>query len=119
MMMERILLKTIRFDLQVEHPYGMLIKYLKKLRGTKESKNPLAQAAWSFVNDSFYTTLCLQWEPDILAVCMLYLATKIQKVTPELDQLPLHADVPWWKSLVPDVCKEVLDSMLNIFVLAS
>lgn len=33
MTLERILLQTIRFDLQVEHPYGYLIKYAKALKG--------------------------------------------------------------------------------------
>jgi len=33
MVLERILLQTIKFDLQVEHPYGFLIKYAKCLKG--------------------------------------------------------------------------------------
>ena len=34
MTMERILLQTIKFDLQVDHPYTYLIKYAKCLKGT-------------------------------------------------------------------------------------
>lgn len=30
---ERILLQTIKFDLQVEHPYGFLLKFAKELKG--------------------------------------------------------------------------------------
>ncbi len=30
---ERILLQTIKFDLQVQHPYAFLLKYAKALRG--------------------------------------------------------------------------------------
>ena len=33
MTLERILLQTIKFDLQVEHPYSFLIKYAKCLKG--------------------------------------------------------------------------------------
>lgn len=33
MTLERILLQTIKFDLQVEHPYGFLLKYAKSLKG--------------------------------------------------------------------------------------
>ena len=33
MTLERILLQTIKFDLQVEHPYGFLLKYAKCLKG--------------------------------------------------------------------------------------
>lgn len=35
MTLERILLQTIRFDLQVEHPYSYLIKYAKALKGLR------------------------------------------------------------------------------------
>ena len=34
MTMERILLQTIKFDLQVEHPYAYLLKFAKMLKGT-------------------------------------------------------------------------------------
>lgn len=33
MTLERILLQTIKFDLQVEHPYQFLLKYAKCLKG--------------------------------------------------------------------------------------
>ena len=33
MMYERVLLQTIKFDLQVEHPYPSLLKFGKALRG--------------------------------------------------------------------------------------
>ena len=34
MVLERILLQTIKFDLQVEHPYQFLLRYAKQLKGT-------------------------------------------------------------------------------------
>ena len=40
----------------------------------------MVQQSWNFANDSYYTNLCLQWEPQIIAICMIYLAGKIQKV---------------------------------------
>lgn len=33
MMYERVLLQTIKFDLQVEHPYPSLLKFGKALKG--------------------------------------------------------------------------------------
>ena len=33
MTLERILLQTIKFDLQVEHPYALLVKYAKSVKG--------------------------------------------------------------------------------------
>lgn len=34
MVYERVLLQTIKFDLQVEHPYSILLKIGKLLKGT-------------------------------------------------------------------------------------
>ena len=33
MVLERILLQTIKFDLQVDHPYQFLLRYAKQLKG--------------------------------------------------------------------------------------
>jgi len=33
MVLERILLQTIKFDLQIDHPYQFLLKYAKCLKG--------------------------------------------------------------------------------------
>lgn len=51
MTLERILLQTIKFDLQVEHPYGYLLKYAKCLKGDKGKLQKMVQMAWTFVND--------------------------------------------------------------------
>ncbi len=38
MVLERILLQTIKFDLQVEHPYQFLLRYAKQLKGINRFK---------------------------------------------------------------------------------
>lgn len=70
---ERILLQTIKFDLQVQHPYSYLLKIAKSLKGNsnpaqlgrkglspelfgsytgdKQKMEKLVQTAWTFVND--------------------------------------------------------------------
>lgn len=37
LILERILLQTIKFDLQVEHPYSYLLKYAKCLKGNLDT----------------------------------------------------------------------------------
>jgi cyclin, N-terminal domain len=49
--LERILLQTINFDLQVDHPYGYLLSYAKSLKGDKEKLQKMVQMAWTFIND--------------------------------------------------------------------
>ena len=41
--------------------------------------NPRPQMSWTFVNDSLCTTLCLQWEPEVLTISIKTLIIKIIK----------------------------------------
>lgn len=57
--MERIILQTIRFDLQVEHPYKFLINYAKRFKGNKEKINQILQMAWTFTNDRYCSVILI------------------------------------------------------------
>lgn len=54
MTLERILLQTIKFDLEVEHPYTFLVKYGNCLKGDKARRQKMVQMAWTFVNDRLF-----------------------------------------------------------------
>ena len=49
---ERLLLATLGFDLNIQHPYKPLVAALKKLR----LQNDLMKIAWNFVNDWYAST---------------------------------------------------------------
>ncbi|KAK0089422.1 hypothetical protein PV325_007375 [Microctonus aethiopoides] len=113
MTLERILLQTIKFDLQVEHPYSYLLKYAKCLKGDKPKLHKMVQMAWTFVNDSLCTTLSLQWEPEIIAVALMYLAGKLSKfeVVDWNGRLPKH--LRWWDMFVEDVTMDLLEDICH------
>nr|CAG4649501.1 EOG090X09KD [Scapholeberis mucronata]SVE93740.1 EOG090X09KD [Scapholeberis mucronata] len=113
MTLERILLQTIRFDLQVEHPYGYLIKYAKSLKGDKSKLQKMVQMAWTFVNDSLCTTLCLQWEPEVIAIALMYLAGKLSKfeIQDWSGRQPRH--IRWWDMFVEDISLEILEDICH------
>lgn len=113
MTLERILLQTIKFDLQVEHPYQFLLKYAKCLKGDKAKLQKMVQMAWTFVNDSLCTTLCLQWEPEIIAVALMYLAGKLSKfeVVDWVGRNPKH--LRWWDMFVEDVTMDLLEDICH------
>ena len=48
----------------------------------------MVQMSWTFVNDSLCTTLCLQWEPEIIAIAVMYLAAKLSKF--EVSIIPIN-----------------------------
>lgn len=111
--LERILLQTIRFDLQVDHPYGYLMKYIQSMKADRDKLRGLLQAAWTFINDSYCTTICLQYEPEIIAIAMMFLASKINKID-LLDwdkRTTKHEN--WWDVYVENVDKEMLESICH------
>lgn len=118
MTLESILLQTIKFDLEIDHPYNFLVSYAKCLKGDKAKIQSMVQMAWSFVNDSLSTTVCLQWEPEIIAVALIHLASKLSKfsATDWVGRQPNH--LKWWDMFIhhtdvlpilEDVCHQVLD----------
>ncbi|CAG9822433.1 unnamed protein product [Phaedon cochleariae] len=113
MTLERILLQTIKFDLQVEHPYQYLLKYAKCLKGDKQKLQKMVQMAWTFVNDSLCTTLALQWEPEIIAVALMYLAGKLSKfeVVDWMGRNTKHCR--WWDMFVEDVTMDLLEDICH------
>ncbi|XP_017481357.1 PREDICTED: cyclin-K [Rhagoletis zephyria] len=113
MTLERILLQTIKFDLQVEHPYTFLLKYAKCFRGDQVKLQKMVQMAWNFVNDSLSTVVCLQWEPEIIAVALIHLASKLSKFTVVdwVGRQPSHNR--WWDMFVSDVTMEILEDICH------
>ena len=47
---------------------------LRCILGERSKIEKLVQMAWTFINDSLCTSLCLQWEPQIIAVAVMFLA---------------------------------------------
>ncbi|XP_039483101.1 cyclin-K [Drosophila santomea] len=113
MTLERILLQTIKFDLQVEHPYTFLLKYAKCFKGDQQKLQKMVQMAWNFVNDSLSTVVCLQWEPEIIAVALIHLASKLSKFTVQdwEGRQPQHQR--WWDMFVSDVTMEILEDICH------
>ncbi|EGG02121.1 uncharacterized protein MELLADRAFT_27456, partial [Melampsora larici-populina 98AG31] len=68
---EDILLRTLCFDLAVDHPYLPLIHTVKDFHVKSRS---MAQSAWSFVNDSLMTTLCITTNPSVVAAAAFLIA---------------------------------------------
>jgi hypothetical protein len=67
---------------QVVNPHEFLFNYAKASFDLERTKlEELVQMSWTFVNDSLVTTLCLQWEPEVIAIAMIHLALKLKKLT--------------------------------------
>ena len=82
-----VLLQTIKFDLQVDHPYTSILLFAKSLKGDRNKLQKMVQMSWTFVNDSLCTTVCLQWEPEIIAIAGIFLNRKLVKSNQLLKSL--------------------------------
>lgn len=75
--------------------------------------------SWTFVNDSYMTNLCLEWEPEVIAVAALYLACYLVKfkVPDWTGRTAKHSN--WWDqfvdNLTPDVLEEICHKILDSY----
>lgn len=62
-----------------------------------------------FLFSSLCTTLCLQWEPEIIAIALMYLASKLSKfeIQDWVGRTPRHTK--WWDVFVDDLSAELLE----------
>ncbi|GAB2286438.1 hypothetical protein Dimus_020845 [Dionaea muscipula] len=86
---ERVVLATLGFDPNVQHPYKPLVDAIKKF---KVAQHSLARVAWNFVNDGSRTSLCLQFKPHHIATGAIFLATKFLSI-----KLPSDGEKVWWR----------------------
>ncbi|KAJ5135291.1 Cyclin [Penicillium bovifimosum] len=90
---ESVMLEYLCFDLQVESPYRILWDYSVFL-GVTDNRH-LRHSSYSFLNDSTYTVLCLQFPPRVIAAAALYAAARHCKVA-----FPDDAEGrPWWEQI--------------------
>nr|GMD20626.1 cyclin-T1-3-like [Ipomoea batatas]GME06138.1 cyclin-T1-3-like [Ipomoea batatas] len=104
---ERLLLSTVAYELNIEHPYKPLVAAIKRL---EISHKELAKVAWNFVNDWLRSTLCLQYKPHYIAAGSLFLAAKFLKV-----KLPTEKGKTWWMQfdVSPKQLEDVVQQMLH------
>ncbi|XP_048620801.1 LOW QUALITY PROTEIN: cyclin-T1-2 [Brassica napus] len=71
---EKLVLSTLNFDLSVDLPFDLLVQAMKKFILDEATQGIFPPAAWKFVKDSFWTTLCLQYQPRHIAAGAFFLA---------------------------------------------
>ena len=100
LLLERVILHTIGFELDISHPYKYLAECVQNLnvkRLLEYSSSPtpkegvktnsqlfqdLFQYAMNFANDSMHTSLCLQFSSSQIAMACVYLSAKYSNIQP-------------------------------------
>uniref|UniRef100_A0A1I7Z6U9 CYCLIN domain-containing protein n=1 Tax=Steinernema glaseri TaxID=37863 RepID=A0A1I7Z6U9_9BILA len=112
MALERVILQTMKFDLSVDHPYKYLLRYAKIFLLEKDVMGKVVQNAWTFANDANSTTLCVLWEPEIIAISLLYMSMKMLKlesVTWKNQQMGEN----WWDQLVVGLSVDMMEKICH------
>jgi len=111
LLVERILLSTLCFELQVHHPYKECFQKIKLIRNyiSESHRDELNQVAINFANDSMRSTLCLQYEPKHIAMATVFLAAiqmSIKPISPRKEP-----EKSWFELLESDIPEMVLKSI--------
>ncbi|KAL0713830.1 hypothetical protein Bca4012_020808 [Brassica carinata] len=77
---EKLVFSTLNFDVSVDLPYNPLTVAIEKYIVDVATKAQFPPVAWRFVNDSYWTTLCLQYKPRHIAAAAFFLAAKYLKM---------------------------------------
>jgi cyclin T len=107
---ETLLLSTIRFDFNIQHPYEPLKLALKNLG---ISQKEVKQVAVNLVNDTLRTTLVVQFKPHYIAAGSLVLAAKFHNI-----RLPSEKGKVWWHQfdVAPKQLEAVIQQMTELFM---
>ncbi|XP_062516364.1 cyclin-Q-like [Corticium candelabrum] len=114
---EFVILRTLAFQVSVDHPHTYLLHYLKVMSDWISpdvwKSVPLTSLCWSLLNDSCHTDLCLHFSGEQVAVALLYMALQ----SFQIDVPSQSTNKKWWKVLcsscdmksIEVVCTEMLD----------
>ncbi|KAL9185365.1 hypothetical protein ACHAXT_003142 [Thalassiosira profunda] len=136
LLLERVILHTIGFELSIDHPYKFVVDCVQQLnkkrlleyadppttdkKGMPLSKGAqnnqlvqqLAQNAINFANDSMHTTLCLQFAASEIGTACVYLSGKYSGIRPANGR-------PWIELLEGITAEELTSISLQILELLS
>lgn len=107
LLVERLLLQTVAFDLVILHPYSPLIQKLKSIKNNIEQqyRQEFRSIAISFVNDSLRSPTCLFYEPKAIAMAALYLTSIQLKIDIVNDRF--SDTQSWYELLEEDIDEEL------------
>lgn len=103
---EQLLLRSLHFEIAVEHPYKYLLNFCNLFKLT----SGICQTAICAINDSLcLTQLCLTHHPSVVAAGALRLALEQAGTQPAMGILPQN-----WPELIgvtSTACQEVFQQM--------
>jgi hypothetical protein len=119
---ERILLQTLCFDVQVTHPYVDAMKKIRILKPyiPQETQKEFHQVAVNIINDSYRTTLCLQYPPEQIGIGAIFTAAMYMGLQPLTIR---NRESTWYELLETDIdensLKNICEQLMDAYAEAS
>ncbi|CAL1529092.1 unnamed protein product [Lymnaea stagnalis] len=120
---ELFLLRALQFKVVFDHPHKYLCHYLKAISDWMEPRQweeiPIPRTSWAFLRDSYHNGLCLDFQPEHIAVSVLYLALQCHGL-----EIPFYkyARKKWWqvgavfsKDITLEIIQTIVTKILDMY----
>ncbi|XP_010667604.2 cyclin-T1-4 isoform X1 [Beta vulgaris subsp. vulgaris] len=105
---EQLILTTLNFELDVEHPFDTLTSILNKLG---VSQTHLMDVAIYLISEGFRSSLWLQFKPQQIAAGVAYLASKMLNMN--FDSLSIWREFQTPPAVLQDVAQQLMELYQN------
>ncbi|KAI8805436.1 cyclin-like protein [Cladochytrium replicatum] len=114
--LERALLEATGFNFRYVHPSRFLVKFIKRMNGHKL----LGRRAWAVLEDSYRTTISVQFTPQTIALACIVVASKLisHEGRPDLGSIPSELPFKSFRCEAEDV-KDVAQQLCQFYEVTS
>ena len=118
---ELLVLRQLEFYVNISHPHKYLLYYLNSLDKWLHSshlnvKSMVTRTSWAMLRDSYLTDMCLRYQPDHVAVSVLYFALQCYGVDVPHSDLSEQA---WWQAFVSDITiaqiRKIISELIDLY----
>ncbi|KAH9398317.1 Cyclin-T2 [Tyrophagus putrescentiae] len=103
---ENLMLRTLGFDLNIQHAHTSIVNCCQLVRATKN----IAETSYYLATNSLHlSTLCLQYKPTVVACICIYFVCKWSNFLIPKS----HEGKEWWTYIDDTVNKEMLEGLMN------
>ncbi|CAD5111412.1 DgyrCDS721 [Dimorphilus gyrociliatus] len=112
--MELQVLRAIEYEVDVDLPHNYLLYFAKSLLSWLPpgvvSRVPLVKTAWSLLQDSYVTDICMKYPSQHIAVSLFYASLCVHGIHVPLNE---SAKVEWWSALCEDITMNDIKTIIR------
>ncbi|XP_043936340.1 cyclin-Q-like [Protopterus annectens] len=111
---ELVILRLLNFHVCFQHPHKYLLHYLVSLKNWMNrhvwERTPLTVTAWALLRDVYHSNLCLRYQPQHIAIAILYVTLQCFGVEVPGDA---EAEKRWWQVFSEDITMPIILGIMS------